>query len=66
MEHKLVRTNLRNGMKNYYVGSHARSIVGWTGIESRKLLDDLQEPATAPEDIYTHRWKRTGGTSATP
>ena len=57
IEHKLVRTNPRNGRKNYYVGSHARSVVGWSGIESRRLLDDLLERATAPEDVYTHQWK---------
>ena len=55
--HRLVRTNPGNGLKNYYVGSHARSIVGWTGIESRRLLDDLLERATAPADIYTHQWR---------
>ena len=55
--HRLVRTNPGNGLKNYYVGSHARSIVGWTGIESRRLLDDLLERATAPEDTYTHQWR---------
>ena len=57
IEHKLVRKNPRNGLKNYYVGSHARSIVGWTGIESRRLLDDLLERATRPEDAYTHPWR---------
>lgn len=56
VQQKLVRTNPGNGLKNYYVGAHARSIVGWTGIDSRKLLDDLLERATAPENIYTHRW----------
>ena len=55
--HKIVRTNPRNGLKSYYVGSHARSIVGWTGIESRRLLDDLLERATAPEDTCTHQWR---------
>ena len=42
---------------SYYAGSHARSIVGWSGIESRGLLDDLLRRATAPEDIYTHQWR---------
>ena len=28
VEQKLVRTNPANKLKNYYVGSHARSIVG--------------------------------------
>ena len=57
VEHRLVRRNPRNGLKNYYVGSHARSIVGWTGIESRKLLDELLERATRREDAYTHQWR---------
>ena len=55
--HRLVRWNPANGLGNYYVGSHARSIVGWSGIESRKLLDDLLRRATRPEDVYTHRWQ---------
>ena len=55
--HRLVRRNPANGLGNYYVGSHARSIVGWSGIESRKLLDDLLRRATRPEDVYTHRWR---------
>ena len=57
VEHRLVRTNPGNGRKGYYVGSHARSIVGWSGIESRRLIDDLLERATRPEDIYTHQWQ---------
>ena len=55
--HRLVRTNPRNGRKGYYVGSHARSIVGWSGIESRRLIDDLLARATRPEDVYTHQWQ---------
>lgn len=54
---RLVRTNPANGRKNYYVGSHARSIVGWTGIDSRRLIDDLNAAATRPEDAYSHRWR---------
>ncbi len=57
VEHKLVRTNPRNGLRSYYVGSHARSIVGWPGIESRRLLDDLLERATVPENTYSHQWR---------
>ena len=55
--HRLVRINPRNGRKGYYVGSHARSIVGWSGIESRRLIDDLLERATRPEAVYTHQWQ---------
>ena len=57
IENKLVRTNPRNGKKNYYVGSHARSIIGWTGVESRKLIDDLLARATRTQDVYPHRWR---------
>jgi alpha-ketoglutarate-dependent 2,4-dichlorophenoxyacetate dioxygenase len=57
IEQKLVRRNPKNRLRNYYVGSHARSIVGWSGTESRKLIDDLLERATRPEDIYAHRWR---------
>ena len=56
IEHRLVRTNRCNGLKNYYVGSHARSIVGWSGVDSRKLIDDLLERATRSQDVYSHRW----------
>ncbi len=55
--HKLVRQNPGNGEKNYYVGSHARSIPGWSGIDSRRLLNDLLERATRPSDIYAHQWQ---------
>jgi alpha-ketoglutarate-dependent 2,4-dichlorophenoxyacetate dioxygenase len=56
VEQKLVRTNPRNGRKNYYVGSHAKSIVGWSETDSRALLDDLQARATADEHVWTHAW----------
>ena len=39
------------------MGSHARSIVGWGGIESRKLLDELLERATQSELVYRHPWQ---------
>lgn len=57
VEHKLVRTNPSNGLKNYFVGSHARSIVGFSGIESRRLIDDLVLQATETELVYRHQWQ---------
>jgi alpha-ketoglutarate-dependent 2,4-dichlorophenoxyacetate dioxygenase len=57
IEHRLVRANPANGRKNYYVGSHARSIIGLSGIESRKLIDDLLAQATRSEDVYGHQWQ---------
>ncbi len=56
IEHRLVRTNPANGRRNFYVGSHARSIIGWSGIDSRRLIDDLNARATVPEAVYSHRW----------
>ncbi len=55
--HPLVRENPGNGLKNSYVGSHARSIPGWPGMESRRLLDDLLKRATEPECVYAHPWR---------
>jgi len=57
IEHRLIRTNPANGRENYYVGSHARSIIGLSGIESRKLIDDLVAQATRSEDVYGHQWR---------
>jgi len=54
---KLVRTNPPTGAKNYYVGSHARAIEGWSDEDARRLLDDLIERATRPEFRYVHRWQ---------
>ena len=57
VEQKLVRTNPRTGAKNYYVGSHAKQIAGWSLKDSRPLLDDLLEQATKPEHVYAHAWQ---------
>ena len=56
IEQKLVRTNPRHGRRNYYVGSHARSIIGWSGIDSRKLIDELNDLATGPEHRWSQQW----------
>jgi len=55
--HKLVKENPANGRKNYFVGSHARSIPGWSGIDSRRLLDDLLERAVELAHIHAHNWQ---------
>lgn len=54
---RLVRTNHVTGAKNYYVGSHARSIEGWDDKDARALLDDLVVRATEPKYRYQHRWQ---------
>jgi len=53
---RLVRRNPRHGAKNLFIGSHARSIEGWSDTHSRSLLDGMVEEATAEPHVYTHRW----------
>jgi len=53
---RLVRTNPRTGARNYFVGSHARSVVGRSGIDSRRLIDELNALATVEDNVYRHRW----------
>ena len=55
--HPLVRVNPENGLKNFYIGSHARSVVGMSGTQSRELLDMLLEHTTEPEQILRHSWE---------
>ena len=57
VSHRLVRSNPRTGERNFFVGSHARNILGWNDAESRELLDDLLDRATGPGHRITHRWK---------
>ncbi|MFT4561675.1 MAG: alpha-ketoglutarate-dependent 2,4-dichlorophenoxyacetate dioxygenase [Gammaproteobacteria bacterium] len=57
IEHKLVRTNPSNGRKSYYVGSHARSIPGYSGIDGRQLIDELLEMAVEHEHVYALQWQ---------
>jgi alpha-ketoglutarate-dependent 2,4-dichlorophenoxyacetate dioxygenase len=54
---KLVRTNPGTRAKNYYIGSHVKTIEGWSHDDSRQLIDDLQDRATKPEHIYSHAWQ---------
>jgi len=54
---KLVRANPRTGARNYYVGAHAKAIVGWEEARGRALLDDLLDRATGDEQVYSHDWQ---------
>ena len=56
VDQKLVSINPVNRLKNYFVGSHACSVVGWHEVESEKLLDDLLEWSTQPKNVYFHKW----------
>ncbi len=54
---RLVRKNPQTGEKNYFVGSHAKEIVGWNEADSRALLDELLDRATSAEHVYPHAWR---------
>jgi alpha-ketoglutarate-dependent 2,4-dichlorophenoxyacetate dioxygenase len=54
VKHPLIRTNPANQLKNLYIGSHARSIVGLDGIESWRVIDQLLVNTTRPQDILLH------------
>ena len=54
---KLVRRNPNTGAKNFYIGSHAKEIVGWNYENSRLLLDELLAETVADEYVYTHTWQ---------
>ena len=54
---RLVRKNPNTGAKNFYIGSHAKEIVGWDYGDSRSLLDELLAQTTVAERIYTHKWQ---------
>ena len=57
VKHPLIRTNPANQLKNLYIGSHARSIVSFDGIESRRVLDQLLVNTTRQQDILSHNWR---------
>ena len=57
VQQKLVRSNPRTGKKNYFTGSHAKEIVGWSFEDSRALIDDLNDRATREENVYAHAWQ---------
>ncbi len=54
---RLVRTNPATRQKNLFLGSHVRTIEGWSETESRALIDELTAEATQDEHIYIHAWQ---------
>ena len=53
----LVRTVPETGRKTIYLSAHAAHIIGMPVPEGRVLLHELTEIATAPEHVYSHRWR---------
>jgi alpha-ketoglutarate-dependent 2,4-dichlorophenoxyacetate dioxygenase len=54
----LVRTHPKTGRKSLYLASHAGTIIGWPMPEARAFLRDLNEEATQPENVYSHKWRQ--------
>lgn len=54
----LVRSHPNTGRKSLYLASHAGTIVGWPIPEARAFLRDLNEEATRPENVYSHKWRQ--------
>jgi alpha-ketoglutarate-dependent 2,4-dichlorophenoxyacetate dioxygenase len=54
----LVRTHPKTSRKSLYLASHAGTIIGWPVPEARAFLRDLNEEATRPENVYSHKWRQ--------
>jgi len=57
VRHRLVRRNPRTGEKNLFIGSHAKTIEGWSDADSRALLEGLVEETVGEAHVYAHRWQ---------
>jgi alpha-ketoglutarate-dependent 2,4-dichlorophenoxyacetate dioxygenase len=55
--HPLVRTNLRNGRKALFCGSHASHVIGWPLDEGRRFIDELNDHAGQQRFVYSHVWR---------
>jgi alpha-ketoglutarate-dependent 2,4-dichlorophenoxyacetate dioxygenase len=53
---RLVRRNPNTGTANFYTGSHAKMIEGWSEAESRAMIEDLTARATADAHVLSHKW----------
>ena len=55
---RLVRTHPVTGRKSLFLSAHAGTIVGWPVPEARAFLRELQEHATEPRFVYSHKWQQ--------
>ena len=53
----MVRDIPETGKRALYVGSHTGAIEGVTDDVARTLIDELLDFATAPDKVYTHKWR---------
>lgn len=52
----LVKVHPETGRPNLIVGRHAHDVAGMSPEESERLLDRLNEAATAPDNVHFHHW----------
>ena len=57
VEHPLVRIHPDSRAGTLYLGNHASHITALPHAEGRALLAELQDHATQPAFVYTHRWR---------
>ena len=54
----LLRVHPATGRKSLYLSAHAGTILGWQTPEARIFLQDLNEIATQPRFVHSHRWRQ--------
>jgi alpha-ketoglutarate-dependent 2,4-dichlorophenoxyacetate dioxygenase len=55
--HTMVRQNPVTGRKSIYAGAHASHVIGWPVEEGRAFINRLNDFATRPQFVYSHRWR---------
>ena len=53
----MVRDIPETGKRALYVGSHTGAIEGVPDDVASTLIDELLDFATAPDKVYTHKWR---------
>jgi len=54
----LIRTHPATGRKNFFVGAHVVTIVGWPEEPARALIDSLIDWCVQPRFVHQHRWQQ--------
>jgi alpha-ketoglutarate-dependent 2,4-dichlorophenoxyacetate dioxygenase len=57
VQHDIVRVIPESGRPALYIGQHTTHIVGWPREEGERFLKELNDFATQPQFIYTHKWR---------
>jgi alpha-ketoglutarate-dependent 2,4-dichlorophenoxyacetate dioxygenase len=57
VQHPVVRMIPESGREALYVGQHTTHIVGWPREAGERFLKELNDFATQPMFIYTHKWR---------